>query len=265
MLEPTDELSQQENRKRNKTMKNKNRSIATALMALFPMTCMAQGEDNGPASFTYGTYLYCDVATQAQLDDVIDEYDKPVLDKAVADGRMSGWGYYSHMTGGEWRRLQYHTAPTLEAALHNQETIFAEIYADNEEAGQARSNACSGHDDYIWADLNSGGGDADESPASSLSVYYVCDVTRETETDEMVAETYAPILNQMVEDGKLMSWGWMAHRVGGKYRRLQTFFGASHAANLAARAELLQQTGGQNTEFGKICGSHTDYLWNIVH
>jgi len=241
------------------------KGFAALLMALFSMTCMAQGEGDGPASYTYGTYHVCDVGTQAQMDDVIEEYDKPVLDKAVADGRMNGWGYYSHMTGGKWRRLQYHTAPTIEAAVHNQETIFAEIYADNEEAGQVRSNACSGHDDYIWADLNFGGGDADESPASSLSVYYVCDVTRETETDEIVSETYAPILNQMVEAGKLMSWGWSAHRVGGKYRRLQTFLGASHAAVLAARADLLQQTGGQNTEFSDICGSHTDYLWNIVH
>lgn len=247
-------------------MNYKNKGVAAVLMGLFAMTCMAQGEDDGPQAFVYSTYHICDLATQTQLDDVIEQYDKPVMDKAVEDGQMTGWGYYAHMTGGEWRRLQYHTAATIEALLRNQETVFAEIYGDNEEAGQARSNACAGHDDYIWAVLDGGEADGGEAPLSSLSVYYVCDFVRENEADEIVAETFAPVLNQLVEDGKLGGWSWLAHRVGGEYRRLQTFLGASHAEVLAARAELLQQTGGQSGGgFGEICGSHTDYLWDIVH
>lgn len=249
-------------------MKKKNKGIIGVVLGLFSLACFAQGEDEGPAAFVYSTYHVCDVATQTQLDDVIEQYDKPVLDQAVEDGRMVAWGYYAHMTGGPWRRLQYHIAPTMEAVLENQQTVFAEIYQDNEEAGQARSNACAGHDDYIWALIDGsppGDGDGD-APAVSLSVYYVCDFARENEADVIVAETFGPVLNQLVEDGKLAGWSWLAHRVGGKYRRLQTLTGASHAAVLAARGELLQATGGPNAGgFGDICGSHTDYLWDIVH
>lgn len=248
-------------------MNKKNQGIVGVLLGLFSMGCMAQGDDAAQA-FVYATYQKCDVATEDDLDAVIETYDKPVLDKAVEDGRMTAWGYYSHMTGGPWRKLQFHMAPTMEAVLQNQQTIFGEIYGDNPAAGAARGAACAGHDDYIWAMINGSGlivPDGDP-PAASLSVYYVCDYVREEEADEMVAETFAPALNQLVEDGKLTGWGWLAHRVGGKYRRLHTMTGASHAAILAARLELLNATGGQaGGGFGEICGSHSDYLWDIVH
>jgi hypothetical protein len=247
-------------------MNYKKKGIATVLMGLMSVTCMAQGEDDGPLGFVYSTYHICDLATQDSMDDVIANNDKAVLDKAVEDGRMTGWGYYAHMTGGHWRRLQYHTAPTMEEVLHNQEAVFAEIYEDNEDAGNARSAACAAHDDYIWAQMSGGGADGGDPPKSSLSVYYVCDFVREDDSDEIVARIHAPVLNQLVEDGKLSGWGWLAHRVGGEYRRLQTFTGASHAEVLAARAALLEATGGPGgSGFGEICGSHTDYLWDIVH
>ena len=138
-------------------MNNKKKGMVAVLLGLFSVTCMAQGEDDGPMAYTYSTYHTCDIGTQTQMDDVIERYDKPVLDKAVEDGRMTGWGYYAHMTGGHWRRLQFHSASTVEALLENQETIFGEIYGDNEEAGQARSNACATHDDYIWAVIDGSG------------------------------------------------------------------------------------------------------------
>lgn len=247
-------------------MKKKNQGIAGVLLCLFSTGCMAQGDDSAQA-FVYATYHECDVATQDQLDEVIETYDKPVLDKAVEDGRMTAWGYYSHMTGGPWRKLQFHIAPTMEAVLDNQQNVFGEIYGDNPAAGRARVEACAGHDDYIWALLDGSGIVPDgDPPAASLSVYYVCDFVREQEADEIVSETFAPVLNRLVEEDKLTGWGWLAHRVGGKYRRLATMTGASHAAVLAARGELLQATGGPTGGgFGEICGSHTDYLWDVVH
>ncbi len=247
-------------------MNKKNNGVVGVLLAFVSVSCMAQGED--PAqSYVYSTYHICDLDTQEDLDAVIEQYDKPVMDKAVEDGRMDNWGYFAHMTGGQWRRLQYHSAPTVDELLNNQRTVFGEIYENDPAAGEARSAACAAHDDYIWGVLASGGNDGEgDPPASSLSVYYICDYMREEQADVIFAETFAPAMNQLVEDGKIDGWGWLAHRVGGKYRRLHTMTGASHEALLAARGEVLQATGGQaGTELGEICGSHTDYLWDIVH
>ena len=54
---------------------------------------------------------------------------------------------------------------------------------------------------------------------------------------------------------------------GGK---LQTMTARDHKALLAARAEAIAMTydEGDNAagrEFSDICGSHEDYMWNIVH
>ena len=55
-----------------------------------------------------------------------------------------------------------------------------------------------------------------------------------------------------------------------EYRRLQTITGADYASVVAARAELLQFTSMRITAIwamnsSDICGSHADYLWDIIH
>jgi hypothetical protein len=248
-------------------MKNINKYIAIVSIGLFSVTCMAQ-EDEAPAAFIYSTYYYCDVATQDAMDEIVATTEAPVFDKWVEDGKLIGWGYYKHYTGGRWRRLQYHLSSSIEDALNAQNAIFSEIYADNTEAGQARSDACYGHDDYIWA-ADQGSGPSEAAPAASLSVYHVCKLTGQQRADEIFAEVYAPQLDELVKKGDITGWGWNQHRLGGKYRRLQTIFGADHASVVAANGQVIGYANENHSalaqEFSDICGSHTDYLWDIEH
>jgi len=248
-------------------MNNMNKYIAAFLISLFSVVCVAQ-EDDGPAGYSYATYYVCDVATQDDMDEVVEQYEKATLDKYVEDGKLMAWGYLSHFTGGRWRRVMYHTSPTMQDAVNNQQALFQEIYQDNPAAGQTRAEACAAHDDYIWA-AGQGSSPGSTRGEVSLSAYFVCDINREERADEIVESHFAPILNQMAESGKISTWGWLSHRVGGKYRRLQTMTGADHASVLAARGELLSQAGDSNEElsdeFSDICFSHADYLWNIIH
>jgi len=199
-------------------MKNINKYITIVSISLFSVSCMAQ-EDEAPAAFVYATYYYCDVATQDDMDDIVAEHEAPVFDKWVEDGKLMAWGYSKHYTGGRWRRLQYHISPSMGEALSNQNAIFNEIYADNAAAGQARADACYGHDDYIWA-AGQGSGPAETAPAVSLSTYHVCTLTGQQRADEIFAEVYAPKLDELVENGDIAGWAWNEHRLGGKYRRL---------------------------------------------
>lgn len=245
-----------------------NKSIATALLfGLVSVACIAQ-DDDGPAGFSYVTYHYCDVATQGAMDAAIETNEKAVFDKWVADGKLIAWGYLSHNTGGRWRRAQYHVSPTIADALNNQAAIFTEIYSDNAAGGQARSEACEAHDDYLWA-LNQGSAPGTDRGDVSYSSYYVCDLNGQDRADEIWAEANAPILNQLQEEGKIATWSWQNHIIGGKYRRLQTITGADYASVVSANAELVQFSGegpaGMGEEFNDICGTHTDYLWDIVH
>ncbi len=202
------------------------------------------------------------------MDAVVETNEKAVFDKWVQEGKLLAWGYLSHSTGGRWRRVQYHVSATLDDALDTQAAIFAEIYADNEAGGQARSDACAAHDDYVWA-LQQGSPAGTDRGDVSLSVYYISDVTRQERADEIWAEANAPILNQLQEDGTIASWGWSSHLLGGRYRRLQTIPGADHSSVMQANGALSQYTNETHSdlgqEFSSICGSHTDYLWDIVH
>ena len=102
-----------------------------------------------------------------------------------------------------------------------------------------------------------------------MSVYYSCKISDEARADEIFDELFAPVLNQYVEDGKLTSWGWSSHVVGGKYRKLQTMTAPDHKALLAARGEAIGAIYAEDSEagaeFAEICGPHDDYMWNIVN
>ena len=240
--------------------------IAVGLLCM-PFGAIAQ-DDEDQTAYVYATYYACDQATQGAMDNVVETNEKPVFDRWVEEGKLMSWGYYSHFTGGAWRRLQYHVSPTMADALNNQAAIFQEIYADNPAGGQARAEACGSHTDYVWAS-GQGSDLPDDRPAVSLSIYYVCDVAGEQRADEIFSQTYAPKLDELVEEGAIDGWGWQMHRLGGRYRRLGVITGDDYASVVAARGEALQHVNRNHEalgrEFAGICGAHADYIWDIVH
>ncbi len=230
---------------------------------------LATAQDDAPDVYTYATYMYCETGGQERADEIVAEVDKPVLDKLVEEGTITRWGWLAHHTGGQWRRIRYHQANSLDGVLDGLEAMnVAMAEADDEDMAAEFADICESHDDYIWQVQAGSGGT--ERGSAGFSVYHVCDVNRESRADEIVAEVFAPVFDQLVEDGKLSSWGWSSHVVGGKYRKLQTMSAKDHKTLLAARAESIAKIyadGGNEAgvEFSDICGSHVDYMWNIVH
>jgi hypothetical protein len=229
----------------------------------------AQDEEKAPEQYIYATYFYCDTARQEEADELVKKNSGPIYDAAVADGTIGAWGWLAHHTGGKWRRLQYHTSDSVAGLLAAQETIGERM----EKAGVANdgfAQICSAHDDYIWR-VVVGNELQVERGTAGLSVYEVCDITRETRADEIVKTVFAPVFNKAVADGKLSSWGWNEHIVGGKYRRLMTMTGKDFAGLLKTRGEILEELYGEDgdnpeaNEYASICGSHSDYLWEITH
>lgn len=234
-------------------------------MGLLAVAASAPAQEaEAPTMFTYATYMYCDVTGQERADEIFKERNAPVMDQLVKEGLIAGWGWLAHHTGGKWRRLQYHQASTVAGLLDAQDEMgkrSGEVTDTDREFGKI----CNAHDDYIW-EVESGSGAGGRGPAG-FSVYYVCDESREERADEIFANDFAPVFNKYVAEGKLKSWGWSSHWVGGKYRRLQTMTGASHKELLAARAALIDEMYAEENkaglEFNDICGSHSDYMWDI--
>jgi len=240
--------------------------LAVAITA--PMALSAE-EENKEERYIYSTYFYCNTAKQEQADELVKKNTVPVYDAAVADGTIKGWGWLSHHTGGQWRRIQYHTSDSVAGLLKAQEILGKRMDEATGGANDGFGEICSSHDDYIWK-AEAGGVGTEERAKAGLSVYHVCNFAKEERADEIVKTVFAPVYDKAVAAGKIKSWGWSSHQVGGKYRRLGTMTAANYDDLLKAWGEILEEIYGDGdnaeaNEFSEICTSHTDYLWDIVH
>ena len=245
------------------------KTVSIGLAALLASGLAFAQEEDDPKGVTYATYLYCDTSKEASMDEQVAEFDKPVLDKLVEDGVMNAWGWMRHHTGGQWRRIRWFSADSVQDAIDALDAMSDALDAAGEKSDRTPSDACPNHDDYIWQVESTSNADASTRGNVGMSVYYTCDISGEARADEIFDELFAPVMNQYVEDGKLSSWGWQSHVIGGSFRRLQTITADDYETLLATRQEALDTIYSEDSklgaEFAKICGPHHDYLWDNVH
>ncbi|MEJ2341061.1 MAG: hypothetical protein P8Y10_02540 [Gemmatimonadales bacterium] len=105
---------------------------------------------------------------------------------------------------------------------------------------------------------------AQEEQPALFATYYYCDQAREARTDTLVSEHVAPIYDRHLAAGDITAWGWLSHRIGGKWRRLEYYTSPTRDVLLTTRAALLEELDGDDAldEFTEICPSHDDYIWN---
>ena len=51
----------------------------------------------------------------------------------------------------------------------------------------------------------------EEAPPVVVATYFECDMTREARADTLVMEVFGPVYDRYLSEGKLISWGWLAH------------------------------------------------------
>ena len=241
-------------------------TLLPACLCLLAVTT-AGAQDKPAERYIYATYSYCDFSKQDRADEIFNQVDKPLLDAAMKDGSITLYNYLKHQTGGQWRRVSVHGAGTIQGLLDAQKKMGDQIDA-NEKSRKLSAEAsaiCPSHDDYIWRAVAGNVGTAKRG-GSSFSTYYVCDQRRESQADAVVKSMIAPVFDKMVADGKLLSWGWLEHIVGGKYRRLETLSAVDERALLEARTALVEALNDNPAGdiVTDICPEHADYIWDIV-
>jgi hypothetical protein len=244
--------------------------ISILAMTLSAPMMLAAEEEKAADTYIYATYFYCKTSLQEKADEIMKAHNAPVWDAAVADGTVSGWGWVAHHTGGKWRRIQYHTSGTITGLLAAQESVGKKIDEAGGDPDNEFGKICGAHDDYIWKQ-EAGNSTQSTRGTAAISVYHICNMAKEERADEIVKKVFAPIYDKAVADGKITSWGWNSHQIGGEYRRLGTMTAADYPSLLKARDEIfaaMYPEGEENAEaneFDTICTSHSDYLWDIQH
>lgn len=226
----------------------------------------AYAQDKPAENYLYATYSVCDLAKQDRSDEIYAQLDKPILDAAVADKSINSYGLYAHQTGGRWRRVSFTSASSVQALLDAQKKMADQADATNKKLGQEYSSICNTHDDYIWQRTAGTAGSVAPGGAT-FSTYYVCDETREDQADALVEQVFAPVYDKMVADGKLKTWGWLEHIVGGQYRRVATMGATDVKSLMEARGAIVEAftDNAAGSAFTDICDSHTDYIWTVKH
>jgi len=239
-------------------------AVFCAGFAFMMQLAFADSHEKAADVYIYGTYFYCDVLGEEKADEAFERRMAPAYKKAMKDGLITGWGYLKHHTGGKWRRVTYHMAPSVSAIMSASDKMGEMMDKDWTDADDAFPAACRAHDDYVWK--SAGGTLSGERGKVGMSVYMHCDMSMEERADEIVTNNFAPIYDAHLGKGKLTSWGWSTHVIGGKWRRLLTMTAGDTDTLLAMRASILQSAPDmpEAEEFVKICGSHQDYVWDIA-
>lgn len=239
--------------------------LICALALLVPAFTFASSHEEASVPYAYGTYFECDVNREWLADAIVEQVYKPVYDAAVEDGTLTGWGYLAHHTGGKWRRVLYHVAPTLEAALGAAGSLGDKI--ENVQAAAEFGSICSSHDDYLWRSVVGSAGTeiAQERGAFGFSTYLHCNEANEAAADEVVKNVFAPLYDAEVAAGNLISWGYMEHWVGGEYRRLLTMTATDMSKLMTGRDNAANALIGSEgaDDFFASCTSHSDYIWDV--
>ena len=105
----------------------------------------------------------------------------------------------------------------------------------------------------------------DEQTAFLYATYYICDQATQGNMDSLVEANEAPVLDEWVDEGRLLAWGYQAHFTGGKWRRAQYHVSASLEDSFRNQAELFPTVYADNREGGlaraEACAGHDDYVW----
>jgi hypothetical protein len=235
-------------------------SAATLCCLAASLPAAAQSQEN--QVYISATYFHCNSAMVAKADDAVAKLFKGELDSMVKDGTVSSWGWLGKYEGGDWERAGYFTGSSVKAVLDAGDKLGAT--SDGHPPVKAFEEACSSGEDYIWHVL--AGNDAHGHRGKvSFSTYYVCDQSRETQADALVKQVIGPKYDKLVADGKLSTWAWAEHILGGKYRRLETMTAESRDALIATREGLVAAAEHDPVAeaMTSICGSHQDFIWDV--
>ncbi len=231
--------------------------------AMMLCTSSVVAQDTNPVIL--GIYFRCNQAQETNADQVVRTTLAPIVRKHVTAGHLTGWVWLNHNQGGPWRRVFAILGTDLNQMMNVRQEITDEFTTRHADAANRLSTACASHDDYIWTGVSTSVPNPNALGPASISAYHVCDRSREGRADEIFTQVLAPLYKKHADMGHITTWGYYAHRMGGIFRRLETFAGPDHVTLMNMQNAIYEEAGTTHPlamrEFNEICSWHTDYMW----
>ena len=101
-----------------------------------------------PSEYSFSRYLVCDMARESEADLIVHTAVAPIMEKHLAAGEITQWGWFIHSLGGTYRRILNWGGPSIMAALNAEGMISTDIADDI--MGPAFNSICNSHSDYLW-------------------------------------------------------------------------------------------------------------------
>lgn len=98
--------------------------------------------------------------------------------------------------------------------------------------------------------------------------YYKCDFDKVSDAIQLSNNTAGPILDRLVDEGKLTSWGVLTHLWGDEWNLIMYFNAQSVAAYQRTWDEMLGELMEEHPDFmesfSDMCSEHKDNIYNQV-
>ncbi len=118
---------------------------------IWDLTANSANEEPGETPDMWAsTYWVCDATEEPRADELMQQMTA-VLDQHIAAGHIGGWGWFSHVIGGRFRRLLTLTQAEDFNLLEGREMVVADLRSEHADVLEEFGNICTGHVDYVWA------------------------------------------------------------------------------------------------------------------
>jgi len=194
------------------------RTVAVALvLASLLVTTLAFAEDT-PKPITVVSLFKVLPGKGETVMELFKKYDKPVLDKLLADGTITGWGVgrpWVH-TGGAWNMCFWIDALGLGAQEKADQAFEAaektRSKEENKKINEAfyASVAMDAHRDSVFRDVAAKMGKAPASPEGKSFLWlgnYTAKPGKGDDVTSFFTEMVGPVLDKLLADGTILGYG----------------------------------------------------------
>lgn len=110
--------------------------------------------------------------------------------------------------------------------------------------------------------------DADEGNGILVVSYFKCQYNKIGEVVEFTKEMSEPVLNKLVDEGKLNSWGSLTHLWGDEWNYL-IYYNANNLAEFEAAFGEAVSSYEENSDdwmdkWSSLCSEHKDNVYSVI-